>query len=68
MIGSMLSTILLVIGTIVRIIILVPIFIILLFVSMLTPTTVDTDISAYETYRQELSYAAEFMPALDALG
>lgn len=52
----------------IRLIFYIPIFILLLLISLLIPSTVDTDIGQYETYRQELNYAVDFMPSLDALG
>ena len=67
MIGTVILDALRAIGLILQMIILIPLFIILLIISLMIPPTVDTDISEYETYRQELNYAAEFMPKLDAL-
>lgn len=68
MIGTVIMEALAAIGLIIQMIILIPFFIILLLISLLIPPTVDTDIAQYEAYRQELNYAAEFMPALDELG
>lgn len=53
--------------TIIAAIFIVPIFLLLILITELIPPTIDTDISKYETYRQELNYADEFMPKLDAL-
>ena len=68
MIGNLIMEALAAIGLILQMIILVPFFIILFLISLLIPPTVDTDINQYETYRQELNYAVDFMPALDELG
>jgi len=53
--------------TIIAAIFIVPLFLLLILITELIPPTIDTDISKYETYRQELNYADEFMPKLDAL-
>lgn len=68
MISNAIMTVIQSVGLILQMIVLVPFFIILLLISLLIPPTVDTDISKYETYRQELNYAVDFMPALDELG
>lgn len=68
MIGTVITEVLGAIGLILQMIILVPFFIILFLISLLIPPTVDTDINQYETYRQALNYAVDFMPALDELG
>lgn len=51
----------------VQTIIVAPLFLLLILITELIPPTIDTDISKYETYRQELNYADEFMPELSAL-
>ena len=68
MISNAIMTVIQSVGLILQMIVLVPFFIILLLISLLIPPTVDTDISKYETYRQALNYAVDFMPALDELG
>ena len=55
-------------GVTIGTIILTPFFLLLILISELTPPMVDTDVSNYTTYRQELNYAVEFMPSLDELG
>lgn len=56
-----------VIQTVIIGIVLVPFFLLLILITELIPPTIDTDISKYETYRQELNYADEFMPELEVL-
>ena len=46
---------------------IVPFFLLLIIFSELIPPTIDTDISNYENYRQELAYAEDFLPDLIAL-
>lgn len=49
-------------------ILFLPIFLLILLITELIPDTIDTDFSNYNTYRQELNYASEFMPELSELG
>lgn len=63
----MLESVFSVFQTIVLIIFELPWFLLMILITELIPPTVDTDIGNYETYRQELNYASEFMPELDEL-
>lgn len=49
-------------------ILITPFILLLLLITALIPDTIDTDITNYNTYRQELNYASEFMPELSELG
>lgn len=47
---------------------LLPWVLLMLVITSLIPPEVNTDVNHYETYRQELNYAVEFMPEINSLG
>lgn len=63
----MLETIFSYIQIIISYIFIIPWVLLMLVVTSLIPPEVNTDVNHYETYRQDLSYAVEFMPEINDL-